>query len=148
MLLCPLYLCCLSGLSSNSICSDTIPFLLVVQPLGRLLWLNGHWLLICIKSVGLKLVNVDNDWIGLKMGHGNQQSCVVGQSVLNSIGSKPSTLEFPDMLLLPLRIPEDIIPQLKVLLRVVLLTPQGSAPLPFSCHLLSMVSGNPNLISG
>jgi hypothetical protein len=44
---------------------------MVVQSLGQLLWLNSHWLLICIKSIGFELVNVDNNWIGIKMGHDN-----------------------------------------------------------------------------
>jgi hypothetical protein len=41
----------------------TIPFLMVVQPLGRLLGFNGHQLLVFIKLVGLELVDVDNNWV-------------------------------------------------------------------------------------
>jgi hypothetical protein len=105
MLFGPLYPCCLSCLPLNSVSGDTVSFLLVVQSHGRFFGLNGHELLVLIISVGLELVDVDNNWVWLKMGHCNQQSCILGQSVLNSIGSKPSMLKLPHMFFLSLRVP-------------------------------------------
>jgi hypothetical protein len=141
----PLYPCYLSCMSHSSVISDTIIFLLVFQPLEQHFGLNGHHLWILIKSVRLELVDVDDNWVWLKMGHCNQQSCVVGYPILNFVGPEPFALELPYMLLPALRVPEDIVIQLTILWPIVLLSSQGSAPLPFFYHFLGMVPSTVHL---
>jgi hypothetical protein len=65
--------------------------------------------LVLIKLVELELVDVDNNWVWLKMGHCHQQSCDVRKAALNFVGPKPSALELPHMLFLALGVPEDIV---------------------------------------